>query len=159
MHARALCAPVFFSLMLPQTGRCAPPPPWTSHCCFLFDPQKYIKSIELGPPTSKLFSFHWTTEAKKYEFPCPPPRSQLRWSFWQLFWGQIYLQVRPYAPIFFPDFSFFLLFLDLSFWLFSSFHFLLFNFFLFFSSYPSLLISSYSSRRCFSLSSYSSLIF
>ncbi len=33
---------------------------------------------------------------------------------------------------------------------------LLFLFFLFFSSYPSLLISSYSSRRCYSSSSYSS---
>ena len=45
----------------------------------------------------------------------------------------------PYAPIFY-DFSFFLLFLDLSFWLFSSFSSLFCNFFLFFSSYPSLLI-------------------
>jgi hypothetical protein len=92
-------------------------PPRPSHCCFLFDPQKYIKSIELGPPTLKLFSFHWTTlttEAMKYEFPCPHPD-------------------RDHTPQFFFVFFFFLLFMDLSFWLFSSFSSLLFNFFLFFS--------------------------
>ena len=100
--------------------------------------------LELGPPTSRFFSFHWTTlttEAMKYEFPCPHPD-------------------RDHTPQFFFVFFFFLLFLDLSFWLFSSFSSLLFNFFLFFSSYPSLLISSYSSRRYYFLSSYSSpLIF
>jgi hypothetical protein len=58
-----------------------------------------IKSIELGPPTSRAFSFHWTTEAMKYEAPCPLPRpSQLRWSFRQYFGvNMYYVPVRPYA--------------------------------------------------------------
>jgi hypothetical protein len=45
--------------------------------CFSFDTQKYIKSIELGPPTSKAFFYpldHMqTAEAVKYEVPCPRP--------------------------------------------------------------------------------------
>jgi hypothetical protein len=41
------CAPV----------RCAHPPRPSQLRCFLFDPQKYIKSVELGPPTSRAFFF------------------------------------------------------------------------------------------------------
>ncbi len=55
VRARALRAPVFLSSLPPQSGRCAPPP--SQLRCFLFDPQKYIKSIELGPPTSRAFFF------------------------------------------------------------------------------------------------------
>ncbi len=54
VRARALRAPVFLSSLPPQTGRCAPPCP-SQLRCFSFDPQKYIKSIQLGPPTSKAF--------------------------------------------------------------------------------------------------------
>ncbi len=46
----------------------------------------FPSGLNLGLPRQGLFSFHWTTEALKYEVPCPPPRpSQLRWSFRQYF--------------------------------------------------------------------------
>ena len=58
VRARALRAPVFLGSLPRQTGRCAPPPPRPSQFrCFLFYPQKYIKSVELGPPTSRAFFF------------------------------------------------------------------------------------------------------
>ena len=55
----------------------------------------------------------------------------------------------------FSVFSFFYRFWNISF-CYSLLFLLSFSIFLFFSSYPSLLISSYSSRRCYSSSSYSS---
>ncbi len=92
MRARALRAPVFLSSLPPQTGRCAPLPRPSQLRCFLFDPQKYIKSIELGPPRSRVFFFPqrlWNTVWG----PLPPPRpSQLRWSFRQyIFLGSNYV--------------------------------------------------------------------
>ncbi len=133
------CAPVrcahpsFWVHCHAKRGAARPPRPWQLRC-FLVDPQKYLPSIELGPPTSRAFFF-----------PCPRPAHR---SF-----------DDPSVNIFGVKlFFFFLQFLDLFFLLFSYFSSLLFNFFLFFSSYPSLLISSYSSRRCYSSSSYSSLL-
>jgi hypothetical protein len=77
-HARPCAARTpLFEIIATQTGRCAPPPRPTQLCCFSFDPQKYIKSIELGPPTSKAFFFpldHMLTEeAMKCEVACPRP--------------------------------------------------------------------------------------
>jgi hypothetical protein len=58
VRARALRTPVFFSSLPCQTGRCAPPPRRPSQlCCYLFDPQKYIKSIEFGSPAWRAFFF------------------------------------------------------------------------------------------------------
>ncbi len=59
------CAPVrcthpsFWAHCHPKRGA-APPPP-SQLRCFSFNPHKYRKSIQLGPPTSKAFSLHWTT--------------------------------------------------------------------------------------------------
>ena len=158
MRARALRAPVFLSSLPPQTGRCAPPPCPSQLRCFSFDPQKYIKSIQLGQPTSKAFftplDHMQTAEAMKYEVPWPRP-SQLRGSFPQYFGVKIMCRC-DHTPYFFR--FFFSIFLDLFFLLFCSFSSLLFNFFLFFSSYPSLLISSFSSRRCYMYSSSSYIL-
>jgi hypothetical protein len=63
----------------------------------------------------------------------------------------IYVLVRPDALIF-------SVFLFYSFWIFSFSYSLLFLLSFSISSYPSLLISSYSSHRCYSSSSYSSLL-
>jgi hypothetical protein len=126
VRARALRAPVFLSSLPPKRGAALRAPPYPS------------------------------IAAMKYEVPNHPPRpSQLRWSFRQYF-GVKDTKLCTGATIrpTFSGFSF-LYILDLFFLLFSSFSSLLFNFFLFFSSYPSHLISSYSSRRCYSASSFS----
>jgi hypothetical protein len=89
--------------------------------------------------------------------PLPPP-APASLILPAIFWGQNYVPVRPYALIFF-GFSFFIKFLDLFFLLFSYFSSLLFNFpYPSLLSNPSLLISSYSYRRYYSSSSYSSLL-
>jgi hypothetical protein len=49
-------APVFLGSLPRQTGRCAPPRP-SQLRCLLFEPQKYLQSIELWPPTSRAFFF------------------------------------------------------------------------------------------------------
>ncbi len=151
MRARALRAPVFLGLLTWKTGRCAPSPPLVAASLFLIQPPKiYVKYIELGPPTSRVFSFHWTTEAMKEEVPCPPPRpSQLRWSSRQYFWGHNYVSVRPHFLLF----SFFN-----SFWIFSFYNSLLFLLSFSTSSYSSLLFSYYSSCNYYSSYSYSSLL-
>ncbi len=58
------CAPVrcahpsFWAHGRSERGAAGSPPPRPLQLrCFLFDPQKYIKSIELGPPTSRAFFF------------------------------------------------------------------------------------------------------
>ena len=77
MSSGRACAPVrcahpsFSAHFLPKQGAASP-----AHRSFAAS-QKYIKSIELGPPTSKAFFFpldHMqTAEAIKYEVPCPSP--------------------------------------------------------------------------------------
>ncbi len=81
MRARALRAPSFLGSLPRQTGRCAPPAHRSFAASYLT--QKNILNLSnLGRPRQGLFSFHRTTEAMKYEVPCPSPRpSQLRWSF------------------------------------------------------------------------------
>ena len=153
MRARALRAPVFLGSLPRQTGRCAPPlPAHRSFAVSYFTPKNILNLSNLGRPRQGPFSFHRNTEAMKYEVHLPPasPIAALL-ILPAILLGSNYVAMRPYALMF----SFFLQFLDL-FLLFSSFSSLLFTFFLFFSSYPSLLISSYSSRRCYSSSSYSS---
>ncbi len=114
MRGRALRAPVFLSSFPPPNGALRAPPPRTSQLrCFLFDPQKYIKSPA----------------------PLPAHRSFADPSG-NIFWGQKYIPVRPYALIFFVFFS--LVFGSYS---------LLFLLSFSISSYSSLLISSYYSRR------------
>ncbi len=102
VRTRALRAPSFVSSLSRKTGRCAPPCP-SQLRCFSFDPQKYMKSMELGPPTSKASLI----------LPA-------------IFWGQNYVLVPPYALIFF-GFSFFIQFLELFFLILSYFSSLLFN--------------------------------
>ncbi len=55
LRARALRAPVFLGSLPRQTGRYAPL--ISAHRSFLFDPKKFIKSVELGSPTSRAFFF------------------------------------------------------------------------------------------------------
>ncbi len=140
------CAPRLFGLIATPNGALGAPVP--AHRCFLFDPQKYIKSVDLGPPTSSAFFFPQEHRGYEMRSTCPPPPASPIAALLILpaiFWGQNYVQVPPYALIF-------LVFLFYSFWIFSfsySLPFLL-----------SFLISSYSSRRCYSSSSFSSpLIF
>jgi hypothetical protein len=148
------CAPVrcahpsFWVHCHAKRGAARPPRP-SQLRCFLFDPQIYLQSIELGRPRQGFFSFHWTTEAMKYEVPCPLPPVKLC----------INATVSPHIFGFFLfsiDFGSFLF--AILFFFFSPFQFLLILLFLSFSSYLFLLISSYSSRRCYSSSSYSSIL-
>jgi hypothetical protein len=118
VRARALRAPVLLSSLPRKTGRCAPTRP-SQLRCFSFDPQKYIKSMELGPPTSKAFFFplnHMQTE--------DPSDFNILGS-----------KLCTGAALIFFGFSFFIWLLDLFFLLFSSFYFLLIHLFLSFFSY------------------------
>ncbi len=46
----------------------------------------FLKARAWAARVMGFFSFHWTTEAMKYDVPYPSPcQSQLRWSFWQYF--------------------------------------------------------------------------
>jgi hypothetical protein len=155
VRAHALRAPVFLSSLPPQTGRCTTPR-LSQLRCYLIRPSKYIKSI--GPPTSRAFSFP-LDHNRGYEIlstlpPAPPIAASLILS--TIFWGQN-VQGTTISSNFFW-LCLFVLLLDLFFLLFPSFPSFLFTFFLFISSYPSLLTSSYSSRRKYSSSSYSSLL-
>ena len=125
VRARALRAPVFLRSLQPQTGRCAPPPRISQLRCFLFDPQKYIKSIQLGPPTSRTFFF--PLYRRGYEVPCPPVPPLPA-----IFWSQKYIPARPYALIFsvFLFFSFWIFFFCDSLLFLSPFQFLLILLFL-----------------------------
>jgi hypothetical protein len=63
-----------FGLIAMQNRALRAHPPCPSQLrCFSFEPQKYMKFIELGPPTSKAFFFPLdymqTEEAMKYEVP------------------------------------------------------------------------------------------
>ncbi len=71
VRARALRAPVFISSLPHQTGRCAPPPAHRSFAAYNSTLKNKINLSNLGRPNSGLFSFHGTTEAMKYEVPCP----------------------------------------------------------------------------------------
>jgi hypothetical protein len=61
--------------------------------------------LELGPPTSRVFYFHWTTEAIKYEGPCCPA----------IFWGKNvyrcdFLLISSYPSLLISSYSSFLIF-------------------------------------------------
>ncbi len=153
VRARALTAHVCH----PKRGAARHPPPIAAS----FQPPKINKIYPIGPPTSRAFFF--LLDHRGYEIwgplpPAPPIADSLILP--AIFWGQNYVPVRPYALIFsvFPFFYSFGSFLFvILFFSFSPFQFFLILLFL---SYPSLLIYSYSSRRCYSSSSYSSpLIF
>ncbi len=80
VRARALHAPVFLGSLLLQTGRCAPSTPIAASL------------LLIRPP--KILTIYRTLAAhgKGFFLSLPPPRpSQLRWSFWQYFWGQAIL--------------------------------------------------------------------
>jgi hypothetical protein len=155
VRARALRAPVFLGLLLRQTGRCAPPRP-SQLRCFLFGPQKYLQSIELGPPTSRASFFPMDHRGYEIWGPSPAPPIAALLILPAIFLGSNYVAMRPCALIFSVFYSFWI-FVVILFFFFSPFHFLFILLFLSFSSYPSLLIFlSYSSRRCYSSSSYSS---
>ncbi len=136
------CAPVrcahlsFWAHCHPKRDAARPPPCPSQLRCFSFDPQRYIKSIQLGPPTSKAFftplDHMHTAEAMKYEVPWPRP-SQLRRSFPQYFGVKIMCRCNR-TPEFFRFFLFYIC-LDIFFLLFCSFSSLLWNFFFFISSY------------------------
>jgi hypothetical protein len=71
------CAPVrcarpsFWVHCHAKRGAARPPP--SQLRCFLFDPQKYLHSIELGPPTSR--AFFYPVDHRGYEIGSPlPPR-------------------------------------------------------------------------------------
>ncbi len=133
MRARALRAPVFLGSLPRQTGRCAPPTRPSQLRCFCF-------FLSTGPQRL------WNRKS-----PCPPaPPIAASLILPAIFLGSNYVLMRPDTLIF-SVFSFFYSFRILSFC-----YYLLFclSFSFSFSSYSSLLISSYSSRRCYSSSSY-----
>ncbi len=145
MHARALRAPVFLSSLPPPNGALRAPPPRPSqlHCC-LFDPQKYIKSIQLWPPTSRTFFF--PLYRRGYEVPCPRPApsgnilgskvytsATIRTNFFRFFFFLVFGSF-PFVILFFffSPFQFLLILLFLSLFI----HFVgLYFVLLFFSSY------------------------
>ena len=107
------CAhPSFWAHCHAKRGAARPPHRPSQLRCFLFDPQKYIKSVELGPPTSRALFF-----PQEHRGP-PAPRSPIAALLIlpAIFWGQNYVPVPPYALIFFWFFfsivfgSFFILF-------------------------------------------------
>jgi hypothetical protein len=138
VRARALRAPVFLSSLQRKQGAVRPPRP-TQLRCFSFDPQKYKKSIELGPPTSKAFFFpldHMQTEEDmNCEVPCPRPAHR---SFADpssnILGSKKLCTGATICPNFF-GFSFFLYF-----WIFSFCYSLLFLISFLFYSYSSLII-------------------
>ncbi len=136
VRARALRAPVFLGSLPRQTGRCAPPPPRPLQLrCFLFYPQKYIKSVKLGPPTSRAFFF--PQEHRGYEIWGPPvPRIAHR-SFADPSGNILGSKLCTGATI---RPKFFLVFLFYSFWIFSFYYSLPFLLSFSISSYSSLLI-------------------
>ena len=73
LRARALRAPVFFSSLPRQTGRCAPPLADLSFAAYYSTPKDKQNLSNWGRPHQGLFSFHWTTEAMKYEVRAPAP--------------------------------------------------------------------------------------
>ena len=113
VRARALRAPVFLSSLPPPNGALRAPPPRPSQLhCFLFDPQKYIKSIQLWPPTSRTFFF--SLDRRGYEVPCPRPAHR---SFADPSGNILGSKVYTSATIRTDFFNFFLSFF--SFWIFS----------------------------------------
>ncbi len=159
------CAPVrcahpsFRAHCLAKRALRAPPP--IKLCCFLFDTKNIYNLSNLGRPRQGIFSFHWTTEAMKYEVPCPRPTHRSFAPSCNIFGVKLCTDatIRPYfCGFFFFSLVFGSFLFVVLFFFFSPFQFLLIFFFLFFSSYPSLLISSYSFCRCYSSSSYSSLL-
>jgi hypothetical protein len=72
VRARTLRAPVFFSSLPHQTGRCAPPV-HRSFPAYYSTPKNEQNLSNLCRPHPGLFSFHGTTEAMKYEVSCPCP--------------------------------------------------------------------------------------
>ncbi len=135
------CAhPYFLAHCHPKRGAARLPPCPSQLHCFLFNPQKYIKSILLGPPTSRAFLF--PLDHRGYEIWGPlPPALPIADSLIlpAIFWGHNYVPVRLYAQIFsvLPFFY--------SFWIFSFCYTLLFLLSFSISSYSSLLILSFSS--------------
>ncbi len=123
--------------------------------CFLFDPKKFIKSVELGSPTSRAFFF--PQDHRGYETWGPPAPRPAHRSVADPSGNNLGVKIMNrchHTP------KFFFVFLFYSFWIFSFYYSLPFLLSFSISSYSSLLISSYSSRRCYSSPSYSSpLIF
>jgi hypothetical protein len=146
-------APLFLSSNANRALRSPSPRP-TQLRCFSFDAQKYIKSIELGPPTSKAFFFPLDHMQTEEAIKCEVPRTRPADPSSNIL-GSKLRTGATIRPNFF-GFSFFWFWIFL--FLFSAFSYLLFILFLFISSYSSLLISSYSSCRYYSSSSYSSLL-
>jgi hypothetical protein len=97
------CAPVFLGSLPRQTGRCCPPPPaHRSFAVSYLTPKNILNLLNLGRPSQRPFSFHWNTEAMKYEVHLPPasPIAALL-ILPAIFWGQNYVPVPPYALFFF----------------------------------------------------------
>jgi hypothetical protein len=94
------------------------PPAHRSFAASYSTPKNIYNLSTLGHPRQGLFSFHWTTEAMKYEVPCPRPAHR---SFADpsdnIFGVNLCADatIRPNSFVFF----FFLWFLDLFFLLFS----------------------------------------
>ncbi len=64
-----------FGLIVTLNGALRAPPPPIAAASYS-TPKNIYSLSNLGRPRQGLFSFHWTTEAVKYEVPCPPRPSQ-----------------------------------------------------------------------------------
>jgi hypothetical protein len=144
LRARALRAPVFFSSLPRQTGRCAPPLADLSFAAYYSTPKNKQNLSNWGRPHQGLFSFHWTTEAMKYEVLCPRPAHP---SFPDPFDNILGSKCNgaTISPNFFRFFFFCIAFgsflFVIPFFFFSPFQFLLILLFLSFSSYLFLVFS------------------
>ncbi len=139
----AACTRLFGFINTPNGALRAPPPRPSQLRYFLFDPQKYLQSIELGPPTSSLSTEPQRLWNMRSPAPAPPIAASL--TLPAIFLWSNYVPMRPNALIFsvFPGFSIFFgsfLFVNF-FFFFSPFQFLLILLFLSFSSYLFLFFS------------------
>jgi hypothetical protein len=100
VRARALRAPVFLGSLPRQTGRCAPPPGPSQLRCFLFDPQKYLHSIEL-----------WVLDhIGNMRSPAPATPNAALLILPTIFLGSTYVPMRPYDHTSFGFFLFSIVF-------------------------------------------------
>ncbi len=134
------CAPVFLSSLPPPNGALRAPPPRKSQLrCLFFDPQKYRKSIQLGPPMSRTFFFPLDRRGYEVLSALRPTHRSFADPSGNILGSKLYTGAAIRT-------NFFSVYLFFSFWISSFCYSLLFLLSFSISSYSSLLLSSQSSH-------------